>query len=92
MCIYDSDFLLKQADFVLNAAEFSGETDPFDATIDGVTPGVGDYAMGQGNAVNGRQFDILGPNLGKKCTLKWAPFAYTMVSEVPWDEYELRVE
>jgi hypothetical protein len=64
-CIFDSEFLLKQGDFVLNAVEFSSETNPFDATIDGDAPGEGDYTMGQGNAVDGRQLDILGQSLGR---------------------------
>jgi hypothetical protein len=90
-CIFDSDFLPKQGILILNAVEFSSETNPFDATIDGEAPGEGDYTMGQGNAVDGRQFDILGPILGKRNALKWALIAHTMVSEDSWDEYELRV-
>ncbi len=89
--IFDSEFLVKQGDFVLNAVEFSSETNPFDTTIDGEASGVGDYTVGQGNAVDGRQFDILGPVLGKRNTLKWALIAHTMVSETSWDEYGLRV-
>ncbi len=90
-CIFDSEFFLQQGIFVLNAVEFSSKTDSFDATIDGEAPGVGDYTVGQGDAVDGRQFDILGPILWKRNTLKWALIAHTMVSEDSWDECELRV-
>ena len=37
--IFDSDFLLKQGVFILNAVDFSCETNPLDATIDGKAPG-----------------------------------------------------
>ncbi len=80
-CIFDSDFLLKQGVFILNAVKFSCETNPFDATIDGEAPGVGDCAMGQGDAVDDRQLDMLGPILGKRNTLKWVQIAHKMLSE-----------
>jgi hypothetical protein len=89
--IFDSDFLLKQGVFILNAVEFSCETNPFEATIDGEAPGVGDRTMRQGDAVNDRQLDMLGPILGKRNTLKWAQFAHAMLSETSWNGYELRV-
>ncbi len=85
-CIFDSDFLPKQGIFILNAVEFSSETNPFDATIDGEAPGVGDCTMGQGDAVDDRQLDMLGPILGKRNTLKWAQFAHTMLSKSSWQD------
>jgi hypothetical protein len=90
-CILDSEFFLKRGIFVLNAVELSSQANPFDAAIDGEASGVGDYTVGQGNAVDGRQFDILGPVLGKRNALKWALVAHTMVFETSWDGYGLRV-
>jgi hypothetical protein len=90
-CIFDSDFLPKQGIFISNPVEFSSQANPFDAAIDGEASGVGDYMVGQGNAVDGRQLDILGPVLGKRNTLKWALIAHTMVSDTSWEDYELRV-
>ena len=89
--ILDSDFFLEKSNLVLSSVEFASQPDPFDATIDREAPGVSDCTMGQGDTVNGCQFDIFGPVLGKRNTLKWALSAHNMVSETSWEEYELTV-
>ena len=48
--------------------------------------GPGDCTMGQGDAVDDRQLDMLGPIVGKRNTLKWAQIAHTMLSESSWQD------
>ena len=69
----------------LSAKSTAREPAPFDATIDGEAPGIGNCSMGQGNAVNDCQFDIFRPVIRQRSTSKCAEFAHRLSSESLWE-------